>query len=575
MALLRISLTVCLPIALLLLTGRLLQKRFRPELKYWLWLAIALRLLIPISITLPEQSSKLPVVRQAVSLEQRYFSENQGNLFNTQPAALPAENDVKATVPVKAPIPWIRILSGIWLTGVVLYLIYYLLANYHFRRKLRRWHQPLRDREIKSMVLAVQRELGIRQKIQVIQWEGTASPLVTGLFFPVLILPMEIKDTGSLYYILRHELTHIKRHDIAYQAVLLLCSTLHWFNPLIHLMRIQALHDLEVSCDAIAVADANRQSRIGYSEAMIAAAISAANGPAMLTTAFLSSKKSLMLRFREIINGTSQRHKGRILLAAVVLALLLCGASVRAIGSGANADRQSIDQPSTADTERTVSDSADLQAITNTVYRTMHTGDVPEEVLDGFATFIAESDWFWQTCGPDAPYKTEWSYGCGLNDEVILEVHTYEQRSSPVPMEYYLHTIVYDNGTYAYGDDDSVGMPQKSFLMQQLQNARITVHNETDYWETARQKLQEWVVDNNLFRVELLYNLNLRTDAVIYWYDVDLDRVTLTLYYEGADGQIRQDSLYTEYWAYTCYIGESGPVTDPGRLEQIRQLWNE
>ena len=63
--LLRISISMGVPIVLLLLCGRWLNRRFRAELKYVLWLVISLRLMVPVSVSLPEGLAQVPVLQRA------------------------------------------------------------------------------------------------------------------------------------------------------------------------------------------------------------------------------------------------------------------------------------------------------------------------------------------------------------------------------------------------------------------------------------------------------------------------------------------------------------------------------
>lgn len=567
MTLLRISLMAVIPIGLLLLGGRLLHRWFRAELKYWLWLVISLRLLFPVSVTLPEQAAQLPVVYQAVSVEQRITAISNGSAPASETVTTDTQAPAHAQSIRRLNIDWSKVFFGIWLTGLILYLCYHLLANFHFRRKLRRWHQPLRDRELRSMVLAVQEELGIRQKIQVICWEGTASPLVTGILFPILILSMEIENSESLYYILRHELTHIQRRDIAYQTVLLLASALHWFNPVVHLMRIQALHDLEVTCDAKAMAGADRQARVSYSEAMLATAISAANGPAMLSTAFLGSKKSLKLRFREILGGTPGRRKGWVVLAGVVLAVMLCGATV----AMADGDADAAPAPTTA--EKGSFTEAEVQEIVKSVYGVVNVGLVPRDVLDGFVEYIQASDWFWGTC-IDTPYETSWIYAVYDDDRIELQVEVYDgARDCVVPMEYYLYSIEYSDGVYS-GGTQGLGFPTLAFFREKLDHAELTITGGEDYLEIAKEKLLDMASIYGDEQIAELYGNSRREDAIIYWLDVSREQVTLWLYYRLPDGQVYQTNHYTKYWAYTCFWGGSGPVTDQERIKQLLSLWD-
>lgn len=52
-------------IAVLLLLGRALEKRFAPQWRYWAWLVVALRLCVPVNVSLPQAPVVLPAPPQA------------------------------------------------------------------------------------------------------------------------------------------------------------------------------------------------------------------------------------------------------------------------------------------------------------------------------------------------------------------------------------------------------------------------------------------------------------------------------------------------------------------------------
>src|SRR5699024_325077 len=74
-------------------------------------------------------------------------------------------------------------------------------------------------------------------------------PLIVGLINPTLYLPeYEISD-NDLNYILMHELTHYKRHDLLYKWFAMFVLSIHWFNPLIYVVSKQIDEECEISCD--------------------------------------------------------------------------------------------------------------------------------------------------------------------------------------------------------------------------------------------------------------------------------------------------------------------------------------
>ena len=122
--------------------------------------------------------------------------------------------------------------------------------------------------------------------------------------------------------ILRHELTHYRRHDLWYKAVLLAARTLHWFNPLLHLLVKEASVDLELTCDDAVVSDMGQEARRAYSKTLLSA-IRREKGPA-LSTHFYGGKEVMKERFRNILGQRSQK-RGTLVLALTLAAALACG----------------------------------------------------------------------------------------------------------------------------------------------------------------------------------------------------------------------------------------------------------
>ena len=76
----------------------------------------------------------------------------------------------------------------------------------------------------------------------------TGSSITFGFFRQVVLIADKFKEEDYAL-ILEHELTHCKRKDSLFKAVLSLLGALYWFNPIMHLF-IREMHDLcEQSCD--------------------------------------------------------------------------------------------------------------------------------------------------------------------------------------------------------------------------------------------------------------------------------------------------------------------------------------
>ena len=79
-------------------------------------------------------------------------------------------------------------------------------------------------------------------------------------------------SSGTKYENLLHELTHYKRHDIAFKALVLWVCALHWFNPAVWLMRRAVERDLELACDDAALRVLPEDERAAYGNTVLQAA---------------------------------------------------------------------------------------------------------------------------------------------------------------------------------------------------------------------------------------------------------------------------------------------------------------
>lgn len=136
-----------------------------------------------------------------------------------------------------------NILLLVWLAGTVIHSLGIVRQEYISRRQRSKYPQ------IKSEQLrAAAARLDITSSI-------VLSPLVNqpytaGVFKPVIYLPyVEYTDT-ELYYILLHELQHIKSRDNFKRLIFLVMEAVFWWNPLAHIAVDEFELLTEYHCDA-------------------------------------------------------------------------------------------------------------------------------------------------------------------------------------------------------------------------------------------------------------------------------------------------------------------------------------
>jgi len=78
------------------------------------------------------------------------------------------------------------------------------------------------------------------------------SPVITGLLKPVLLLPNRARawSVDTLQMVMLHELGHVQRRDLWLSLAGQIACALHWFNPLVWILRKRLVNECEYACDA-------------------------------------------------------------------------------------------------------------------------------------------------------------------------------------------------------------------------------------------------------------------------------------------------------------------------------------
>lgn len=318
----------------LLLCRRWLVKKYAPQTRYWLWLAVALVLLIapwlpkpqaPVVLEAPAYTLPLPVQHpqpqapaklqggQTVTPVGDPEAEQGGGgiaaptqpNISVQPVA-PAEPE--GVPPPDTALSLTTLTAWVWLAGVAASLLWQGGQYVCLRRRLLKGARQLSGLEPYAA------ELGLEEKADFYLCDAVSGPMTLGLFHPVVLLP----EGGAVPAALRHELCHIKRRDVAYKALLLLACCLHWFDPLVWWMARMAGQDVEACCDAEVVAGQDTGYRRSYGELLLSAAGEGRSLP--FTTRFGGGKEQMRARLTQLFRpGKRSRALVCVLLAAAVL----------------------------------------------------------------------------------------------------------------------------------------------------------------------------------------------------------------------------------------------------------------
>jgi len=144
---------------------------------------------------------------------------------------------------------YLGILQLIWLFGAISTTTYYLIKYITFHRALHRLKIKL-DNPLIDAVLKKQKQiLHIKKAPKIYLVNGLGSPMLVGLYRPKIILPRLDYTKSELQYIFRHELIHFKRKDNIIKLLVTVATIIHWFQPLIYVLKKLCYDFCELSCD--------------------------------------------------------------------------------------------------------------------------------------------------------------------------------------------------------------------------------------------------------------------------------------------------------------------------------------
>lgn len=262
MKLLQMSLAGSVMILAALLVRKLFLSRIPKQSFSLIWLAVAFRLLLPVSISSPvsiypvldswQQEIEESIVEKIGTEKGGAFSSYSGDFPENESLALEAKvssSKIKLDSYLETegqekqgiPVWW-----TLWAIGMVSMLLYFVLS---YRCCLRKFHKA--EAVEHEIVSQWRKDHPLRRKLRIRQTDQIETPLTYGILFPVILLPrlMDWTDKKTLGYVLEHEWIHIRRFDQLEKIILAGALCLHWFNPLVWVMYFLSSRDIELACD--------------------------------------------------------------------------------------------------------------------------------------------------------------------------------------------------------------------------------------------------------------------------------------------------------------------------------------
>ncbi|RKJ47339.1 hypothetical protein D7X25_22710, partial [bacterium 1XD42-8] len=447
-----ISVSIGLIVIILIFLTPFLNKRYAAKWKYLIWIFLALRLLIPFS-----GANGQYVIGRMLQLKVETSSESEENdANNPTDIAIPygrivVEIPAQMTTPINASsekntadITMLDMVTLVWIIGSLIFISVHLISYSHYKSQVIKRGRMIKETRILSQIFRLKYELHISRTLCVMEYDEAESPMIIGFIKPVLVLPKEQYDSEDLFFILKHELVHLKRGDVYLKLLFVTVNAIHWFNPIIWIMQKEAVIDMELSCDERVIQGTSFALRKAYTETLLSMLHKQCVRKTVLSTQFYGGTKIMKKRFKNILIRNRKKNGISILVCAAVLSItlgMLVGCSVTKENTEnenmenedtANEDMGNVSEQSRLEVAQTApmpvdNSSTDNNTLENTITLTFSKEGEQEQkqatlAIGNSYSFYLPDDEKWYLSAPDL-WKTD------INEQVVLWITHFEGES--------------------------------------------------------------------------------------------------------------------------------------------------
>lgn len=330
-----VSATTGILICLLSLPRKRLCKKYLARTRYYMEFVLWIRLLIPIAFVTNHVKIK-SIINTSVEAVQKRVQEDTVGISNLKAIQLASSIDTFLT---SDHLIWNRILI-VWAIGAVILMGYNIIKFFLFRKYILYGTYAASNTQQIEIGKMVSEQLRLKRKCDIYITKRMISPMVYGVITPRLILPEMDYEKEELEFIIRHELVHFKRHDVCYKLLIMLACMIHWFNPLVWVLRMHSGFDLEYACDELVLQGCNEEQRKKYVKTIFNLMQLQYKNRFTEVLYFSGGEKNMKQRFLFILNLTKKRS-GFGIIVILILCVLFMGIGM-AIGHSTLSSIQEI-----------------------------------------------------------------------------------------------------------------------------------------------------------------------------------------------------------------------------------------
>lgn len=254
-----------------------------------------------------------------------------------------------------------------WSIGAAIGMAQYIVQRIKITRMMK--HATFCSKEVENQFAqrcaaegSYARRVRVRQRYQI------EIPRVTGILHPIVVLPVERYSVEERDVVFRHELTHVKHHDILFRNLTILLCIIHFMNPFAWWLNRQMRKWSEYACDYEVCCREHKLKK--YYDVILNMAEKSMNAQ-FLSVQLLESESELQERMKHVMKCYKKKNKSKFVAGMLVACItLISGSSVYAVSAASVSAGEQWKNATVVETKENTTQELDVEEATELIEMT-------------------------------------------------------------------------------------------------------------------------------------------------------------------------------------------------------------
>lgn len=254
-----------------------------------------------------------------------------------------------------------------WSIGVAIGMAQYIVQRIKITRMMK--HATFCSKEVEQQFAQRYAAEGrYARRVRVRQSYQIEIPRVTGILHSTVVLPVERYSVEERDVIFRHELTHVKHHDILFRNLTMLLCIIHFMNPFAWWLNRQMRKWSEYACDYEICCRDHKLKK--YYDVILNMAEKSMNAQ-FLSVQLLENESELQERMKHVMKCYKKKNKSKFVAGMLVACItLISGSSAYAVSAASVSANEQWKNATVVETKENTTQELDVEEATELIEMT-------------------------------------------------------------------------------------------------------------------------------------------------------------------------------------------------------------